>query len=552
MLFGSLRRVASGAFVMQYDEFVRFPPSPPPPLYAADPTWQPQFPIGSDMFSAVAISDGGEVFVSQRGNISIDPILVFNTDGELLRSWGKDGVAEDGSTWGGHGLQVERTGSASYRVWIDDFYAHVLRAFDADGKLLLTAGTPGLEGNGTTPVLQFGAVADTIADGLGAVYTTDGDGGTNNRVVKMRVTPSPHARMRQLSSAAAVQASSLAASELSGGAAGGEVSPGLNASFTLEWATAPTFFYPHSIGLHVESGLLLVADREHTSTRLLRSSDGADLGAWDCGLANGGKPFGVRFFAGPQRVKGASAAGESSRSQSAYDTMRDALGAGAHAANLDLLFLATYDNPSTGEHQRIHVIDASALAAWGREITARAAGGSGELGGEGDADAAAAAAAATGPPACSILQELPIDASMHSGPHLLGVDASNGDVYAALVAASPHSSVLRFRQMEHEAIGGGDDASTLFAVALFVIAGGLLLRALCARLKGGRVFTAARFADGAAAQAARDRARIIASQQPENAWRELNPAASAAAAAGVPSTSGTRTSSVEGVEMSRT
>ena len=44
-------------------------PPPPPPLYRADPSWQPQFPVGAHMFSGVAAA-GGNVYITQRGNTS--------------------------------------------------------------------------------------------------------------------------------------------------------------------------------------------------------------------------------------------------------------------------------------------------------------------------------------------------------------------------------------------------------------------------------------------------------------------------------------------------
>ena len=46
---------------------------------------------------------------------------------------------------------------------------------------------------------------------------------------------------------------------------------------------------------------------------------------------------------------------------------------------------------------------------------------------------------------CSLLQRIQIDPDLYSGPHLLGVDAHNGDLYAALVADAPLSTVLRYK-----------------------------------------------------------------------------------------------------------
>ena len=107
-------------------------------------------------------------------------------------------------------------------------------------------------------------------------------------------------------------------------------------SATVEWATQARFHNPHSITWHARTGWLLVADRENAHVRLVRASDGADGGAWDCGLRYGndamGVPFGVRTWA--------SASGK-----------------------LDLLFVARMDNPQDGRNQRIAVIDLSGLSA---------------------------------------------------------------------------------------------------------------------------------------------------------------------------------------------
>ena len=47
---------------------------------------------------------------------------------------------------------------------------------------------------------------------------------------------------------------------------------------------------------------------------------------------------------------------------------------------------------------------------------------------------------------CSLVQRIVIDPALYSGPHLLGVDARTGSVYAALVADEPLSTVLRYRR----------------------------------------------------------------------------------------------------------
>jgi len=354
-----------------------------------DPQWRPQFPAGAHTFSAVGVAavkhdfpwsppDTSVVFVTQRGNVSENPVWAINaSDGTRLASWGKHDVAVApgtsgplSGTWGAHGLSVEQcfypcgepSGAfAWFKVWIEDFTGHTMKSFTGHGKLIDTYGTAGVAGNGTAP-LQFGNVADaTVVSGSPApsapplpstVYASDGDGGSANRVVAFE-------------------------------------SPGR----TVLWATPAIYANPHSIALHARSELLVVADREHEELRLLRSHDGHDLGPWtacNTGLHLGpmGRPFGVRTYAdGSARGKAR-----------------------------DLLFIASMDNPQDGKYQRISVIDTTGLSA-----------------------------AANVDSPCTLLQTIHIDPQAYSGPHLLGIDGQSGDIYAALVADKPHSTVLRFK-----------------------------------------------------------------------------------------------------------
>ena len=344
------------------------------PTWTLDTSWQPKWPVGAHTLSGVGVShyhDEPMVWVTQRGNASVAPVLLLNgTNGALIRSWGQDAVGLDRSgatpTWGSHGITVEecnydcargypdKSPWRSTRIYIEDFTNHTVTGMNADGKSMFVMGTPGTAGNGTSP-LQFGNVADgAVRSGRGArppfdslLYATDGDGGSANRVVKVVVHD--------------------------------------DGSFTEVWATPHMYHDPHSIALHGRSDLLVVADRGHEHVRLLRASDGADLGVWDCGVGygSGGVPFGVRTYA---------------------------------SGGADLLFVASMDNPQDGKHQRVSVIDVSGLSA----------------------DAGAASP-------CKVVQTLTIDPAEYSGPHLLGVDARSGDVYAALVSDKPRSDVLRFK-----------------------------------------------------------------------------------------------------------
>eukprot|EP00927_Polykrikos_kofoidii_P057600 TRINITY_DN51754_c0_g1_i1.p1 TRINITY_DN51754_c0_g1~~TRINITY_DN51754_c0_g1_i1.p1 ORF type:complete len:419 (+),score=53.76 TRINITY_DN51754_c0_g1_i1:63-1259(+) len=364
-------------------------------LYALDATWKPQFPIGAHMFSAVGVANmegfpwdpppGSLVFVTQRGNASLPPVLVMNgTDGTLVDSWGEKTVGLDYSTpseptWGAHGLAVENCnypceaseGWYSFmRVYIDDFTNHTLTMYTGKGKQLLQMGTNGVAGK--LAHLQFDHIADSVVQtgyvapapapvpghpaplvfGPSYVYSSDGDGGHANRVVKVALN-------------------------------------GHRPS--VEWSTGHLYHNPHSIAFHQQSHLLVVADRDNNNTRLIRSATGEDLGAWNCGVDYGkrGKPFGVRTL---------NFVDECSQQ---YVT---------------LLAVAIMDNPQDGQNQKILLLDASKLN---------------------DADGVKSR--------CNVVQELDIGTA-YSGPHLLGVDAHSGDIYSTLVSDSPKSTVLRFKR----------------------------------------------------------------------------------------------------------
>jgi hypothetical protein len=152
------------------------------------------------------------------------------------------------------------------------------------------------------------------------------------------------------------------------------------------WVTGHVFNNPHSITLHAASQFLIVADREQQSLQLLSSETGTVLGELDCGLKFGqgfGVPFGVRTMVHDGR---------------------------------DMLFVASMDNPQDHMYQKITVLDISKLTLEDGAMSK-----------------------------CSVIQTIHIDPNEYSGPHLLGVDESTGDVYAALVADTPLGTVLRFR-----------------------------------------------------------------------------------------------------------
>jgi len=118
--------------------------------------------------SAVATDSAGRVFVFHRGN-KADPLIVFDSRGKYLRSWGK------GIFGSPHGLRVDR----SNNLWITDTGNHQVMKFTADGQLLLTLGIKGKAG---TDDKTFNRPTDVAFTALSDFYVSDGYG--NSRVVK--------------------------------------------------------------------------------------------------------------------------------------------------------------------------------------------------------------------------------------------------------------------------------------------------------------------------------------------------------------------------------
>jgi len=119
--------------------------------------------------SAVATNPAGtEVYVFQRGK-KADPLIVFDSKGKYLRSWGK------GMFGNPHGLRVDREGN----VFVTDNGDHQVMKFTRDGKLLFTLG---VKGKAATDNKTFNRPTDIAFAKNGDFYISDGYG--NSRVVK--------------------------------------------------------------------------------------------------------------------------------------------------------------------------------------------------------------------------------------------------------------------------------------------------------------------------------------------------------------------------------
>ncbi|XP_066467455.1 NHL repeat-containing protein 3 [Tiliqua scincoides] len=150
------------------------------PLYKLDISW-PKFPgqITGQTF-CVAVDPIYEiVYVGQRGN-NVPKVLVFSEEGYLLQAWNT-------SVEMPHGIFAASTPNLT-SVWITDVgtgkYGHTIQQYSSSGKLLQVIGTPGKAGSGVNP-LQFDQPAEIFVEETGDLYIVDGDGGMNNRLVKL-------------------------------------------------------------------------------------------------------------------------------------------------------------------------------------------------------------------------------------------------------------------------------------------------------------------------------------------------------------------------------
>lgn len=160
------------------------------PYRVADEAWG-QLPEGRTWGSISAVfpgPDGRTMWVAERcgqntcaGRDDIAPVLQFDLDGRLLRSFGAGMIL-----WP-HGMFVDREGN----VWITDATGfgdvpegagHVIYKFSPDGELLMTLGRKGVAGDGTD---VFNQPSDVLVAPNGDVFVADGHGtGGNNRIMK--------------------------------------------------------------------------------------------------------------------------------------------------------------------------------------------------------------------------------------------------------------------------------------------------------------------------------------------------------------------------------
>jgi hypothetical protein len=147
--------------------------------------------------SSAAVTARGTILVLHRG---AHPILEFENNGKLIRSWG-DGMFSEGKVaaipekfWakershysavygpagcascGAHSVRVDPRGN----IWAIDATGCLIYKMDPDGKVIMTLGTKGVAGTSQT---SFNLPTDVAFAPNGDIYVTDGYGSA--RVLK--------------------------------------------------------------------------------------------------------------------------------------------------------------------------------------------------------------------------------------------------------------------------------------------------------------------------------------------------------------------------------
>ena len=155
-----------------------------PNPYRVTDNWA-QLPQGRVWGQAIGIDidrDGKSVWVFDRCGAktctgsTLAPIQKFDASGKLVTSFGA------GMFNFPHGLFADHDGN----IWVTDGKGeggkgHTAIKFSADGKVLMTLGTPGVAG---TDESHFNAPSDVVVAPNGDIFVADGHGGdTNARIV---------------------------------------------------------------------------------------------------------------------------------------------------------------------------------------------------------------------------------------------------------------------------------------------------------------------------------------------------------------------------------
>nr|XP_057917731.1 NHL repeat-containing protein 3-like [Doryrhamphus excisus] len=151
------------------------------PLYKLDLNWPKNPEVFTGNVFGVAVNQyAGVVYVAQRGD-NVPKVLVFSSEGDFLMSWNTTTLEMP------HGIFLADALS-NPTIWITDVgtgpYGHSIKQYSPSGRLLQVLGTPGKAGSGLNP-LQFDQPAEIFIHQSGEMYIVDGDGGMNNRLLKL-------------------------------------------------------------------------------------------------------------------------------------------------------------------------------------------------------------------------------------------------------------------------------------------------------------------------------------------------------------------------------
>ena len=118
--------------------------------------------------AAVATDSRDRVYVFHRPPQDEPPVLVFDRDGTLVASWGKD-FLEDA-----HGMTIgpDPTDGGAERLWLVDRRPHVVQKCTLAGTVLQTLGTRGSAGD----QIPFNRPTDVSLAPNGDLYVSDGYG----------------------------------------------------------------------------------------------------------------------------------------------------------------------------------------------------------------------------------------------------------------------------------------------------------------------------------------------------------------------------------------
>ena len=224
--------------------------------FQVDPFWPQVLPnewlVGNVV--GIAVDSYDNVWITQRPNSqpgaeNTPPVIAFDPDGRVVKSWGGSG---EGYQWGtqAHGLYVDDQdnvwvgfgGGLPYdlttRATTDN--AHVLK-FTPDGEFLLQIGEFGRGTEGSNSTQFLGQPTDVYVDPeTDEAYVTDGY--TNRRVIVFDTNTGEYKRHW--------------------GAYGNEPDDAATREFDRNGAPPQQFNTPHCIGM-ANDGLLYVCDRQH-------------------------------------------------------------------------------------------------------------------------------------------------------------------------------------------------------------------------------------------------------------------------------------------------